>query len=123
MLQGVAVGVVVALLALLVWKLATQSHAEAKAGQAAPAFSLPRLDAPGTISLADYRGHPVVLNFWASWCQPCKQEAPLFATAADRYRGKLVVLGIDAKGRIVQHAAGEVDQQSLDAGIKQALAS
>ncbi len=43
----------------------------------APAFDLPNLDGSGTTSLAALRGQVVVLNFWASWCDPCKDEAPI----------------------------------------------
>ena len=43
----------------------------------APALELPRLGAPGKASLADFRGRIVVLNYWASWCEPCRAESPL----------------------------------------------
>lgn len=49
-----------------------------------PAFSLPRLHG-GTLTAADLRGHPVVLNFFASWCHPCRQEAPLLERAYRRF--------------------------------------
>ena len=65
-------------------------------GKAAPAFTLSRLDGAGPISLSQYAGKVVVLNFWASWCVPCKQENPALVRVYERYRGSDVVLiGID----------------------------
>jgi cytochrome c biogenesis protein CcmG/thiol:disulfide interchange protein DsbE len=93
--QALAVGLVVLLLALLVWKLAQGSGKEAAVGKAAPDFTLKRIDEPGTLQLASLRGKVVVLNFWASWCYPCKQEAPALAAAAKRWPGQVVVLGVD----------------------------
>ena len=100
--QALAVGLVVALLALLVWKLVTDEGSEIPGALArgeqplAPAFTLPRLDAEGTLSLADLRGKAVVINFWASWCDPCKEEAPVLEAAWREHRDEgLVVLGVD----------------------------
>ena len=50
----------------------------------APDRSLPALDGGGERSLASFKGKPVVLNFWASWCDPCKSEAPLLRDAQRR---------------------------------------
>jgi cytochrome c biogenesis protein CcmG/thiol:disulfide interchange protein DsbE len=76
--------VVVALVALLAYGLAQedsgQPSEEAFAPlerDEAPPLELPRLSGGGTESLADYRGKVVVLNFWASWCEPCRRESPL----------------------------------------------
>jgi cytochrome c biogenesis protein CcmG/thiol:disulfide interchange protein DsbE len=56
---------------------------------------LPRLDAPGQSSLASLRGKVVVLNFWASWCEPCKIEAPLLERAQSQLaRHGGTVLGV-----------------------------
>jgi peroxiredoxin len=54
------------------------SKASDPRGEVAPAFSLPNA-AGGTIALADYAGKPVVLNFWGTWCPPCRHEIPAFA--------------------------------------------
>jgi cytochrome c biogenesis protein CcmG, thiol:disulfide interchange protein DsbE len=93
--QILAVGLVALLLALLVWKLASGSGAKAAPGKPAPNFTLNRIDKPGKLQLASLRGKVVVLNFWASWCYPCKQEAPTLAAAAKQYAGRVVVLGVD----------------------------
>ena len=93
--QAIALAVVAGMLALLVWRLTHESHAP-KLGGPAPTFSLKRLDGDGTIDLASLRGKPVVLNFWASWCPPCKSEATALENAYRRYKGQGVVfLGID----------------------------
>lgn len=63
-------------------------------GQPAPPLTLRSLDGRD-IRLADLRGTPVVLNFWASWCLPCRQEAPVLADAALATDGKVQFLGLD----------------------------
>src|ERR671938_41318 len=93
--QALALAAVAALLALLVWKLATQGGG-VKVGKRAPNFTFARLDAPGKLSLASLRGKAVVLNFWASWCIPCKQESPRLQRFAHAWAKRgVVVLGVD----------------------------
>lgn len=64
------------------------------AGNPAPSFELVDLDGR-PMSLVELRGRPVVLNFWATWCPPCRDEMPLLDAAQDRYREQgLVIVGI-----------------------------
>ena len=93
---------VAALLALLIWKVAfgrtTGAADELAEGKLvhAPAFTLDRLDRDGQLGVADLRGKAVVVNFWASWCVPCRDEAPVLQKTYERYRDQgLVVLGVD----------------------------
>ncbi len=93
--QVLALACVAGLLALLVWSVVHQKKAPG-VGSMAPAFTLHRLEGPGKVSLASYRGKPVVLNFWASWCEPCKSEAAVLERDWRSYRNRGVVfLGVD----------------------------
>jgi cytochrome c biogenesis protein CcmG, thiol:disulfide interchange protein DsbE len=84
------------LAAMLVWHLTHQTPPP-KVGARAPAFSLPRLNGAGDVSLASLRGRTVVLNFFASWCAPCKREAPDLESFWRRYRADgVVVVGVDS---------------------------
>jgi cytochrome c biogenesis protein CcmG, thiol:disulfide interchange protein DsbE len=62
----------------------------------APALTLPRLERDAPASLSDYRGRVVVLNFWASWCAPCREESPLLQRWHERIRSQGgTVLGVN----------------------------
>jgi cytochrome c biogenesis protein CcmG, thiol:disulfide interchange protein DsbE len=63
-------------------------------GKPAPAFSLPRLDNGKTVTLAELKGHPVVINFWASWCEPCKLEHPVMRQGARLFGNQAQFYGI-----------------------------
>jgi thiol-disulfide isomerase/thioredoxin len=64
------------------------------AGKAAPAFTLKTLDGK-KVSLSDYKGKAVLVNFWATWCAPCKIEMPWFEEFEKQYASQgLVILGV-----------------------------
>jgi peroxiredoxin len=64
--------------------------------QTAQDFTLPSLDGSGDISLGDYRGDVVYLTFWASWCEPCRQEMPYLAQLWQRHHAEgFQVIGIN----------------------------
>ena len=63
----------------------------------APSFTLASLSGPSReVSLSVFRGRPLVLNFWASWCVPCRTEMPLLERTYRAERGKVQFLGIDS---------------------------
>ncbi len=62
-------------------------------GQPAPDFALRDLDGL-EVRLSDLRGQPAVINFWATWCQPCIVEHPVLQAAARRYAGRVHFLGV-----------------------------
>jgi thiol-disulfide isomerase/thioredoxin len=95
----VAVAVVVSL-AAVAW--ASVSHAAARTTAPDPvaqAFSLPVLTQSGPaaakVSLSDYAGKPLIVNFFASWCPPCQGETPLLAKFYRSEHGKVAMVGLD----------------------------
>ena len=96
--QWLAAGVVVA--ALLAWLLAGEAPEPVDRGSPAPPFELPRVGEPGSVSLASLRGKVVLLNFWATWCQPCEQELPAMERLHRALPGgdfRLVAVSVDAE--------------------------
>jgi cytochrome c biogenesis protein CcmG, thiol:disulfide interchange protein DsbE len=107
------IGVLVALFALLAYGLASNEPDQDVQGRPAPELELPRLSGEGTGSLADYRGQVVVLNFWASWCDPCRAESPLLQRWHERIKKRDgLVLGVDALDEI-GHARAFIDEYGL----------
>jgi cytochrome c biogenesis protein CcmG, thiol:disulfide interchange protein DsbE len=94
----------VGLLTFLVTQLLTpapKSASDPLVGHPAPNFSLATLGSStgkSVLSLSDFKGKPVVLNFWASWCAPCKEELPLLESTWKRMQAQgkdVIFLGID----------------------------
>ena len=71
-----------------------EPNGEAPAGQSLPTEPFERFD--GTAGrLADYRGRPLVINFWASWCPPCVAEMPDFESVHQKLGGSVAFLGVN----------------------------
>jgi cytochrome c biogenesis protein CcmG/thiol:disulfide interchange protein DsbE len=89
LLPGLVAGLAVALLALLVDQAIARGERPA-----APDRALPLLDGGGMARLADHRGKWVVVNFFASWCDPCEVEAPVLDRVQQRLGDEGTVLGV-----------------------------
>ena len=96
--SAIAVLAVLAVVGLLTFGLLSKGSSGVAVGETAPASPLPRLEGGGAGSLADYRGRWVLVNFWASWCIPCREEAPALEEFQRRHGdGDFTVLGIDSR--------------------------
>jgi cytochrome c biogenesis protein CcmG/thiol:disulfide interchange protein DsbE len=88
---------VCAIVGLLGFGLLSKGQAKIAVGDPVPDKVLPVLGGSGQGSIADYRGRWVLVNLWASWCIPCRLEAPVLDRFARRYRKRVSVLGIDVQ--------------------------
>jgi thiol-disulfide isomerase/thioredoxin len=95
------VSAIVGAIAFLVWGLASKSGESLATGSEVPSVPLeslpPDSGTNGKGSLADYRGEWVLMNVWASWCTPCRDESPALEKFSRRWNGEITVLGIDTR--------------------------
>jgi cytochrome c biogenesis protein CcmG/thiol:disulfide interchange protein DsbE len=87
-------GVVVLVLSAMAWRLSAVNSGQRDSGMA-PDFTLTEFDGR-TITLSDLRGQVVIINFWASWCPPCREEAAYLESTWRKYKDSGVVfIGVD----------------------------
>lgn len=90
--------ILAALAAGLLLLLAAPTARSLEVGEAAPGFELPRLDGAGELTLAELRGRWVYLDFWASWCVPCRESFPWMSRLASGGAPgdlRVVAIGVD----------------------------
>jgi peroxiredoxin len=91
----------------------TNEEPSPEEGRVGPDFVLERLGG-GQQRLSDLQGKPVLLNFWASWCGPCREEMPAIVEQYARYKDQgLVVVGVN-----LQEADGKIEEFTTDFGIE-----
>jgi thiol-disulfide isomerase/thioredoxin len=91
---GTLIVAIVAVVVLVAVGTDSRVHANGS-NTTATAFDLPTLEGDGRVTLAQFRGHPVVLNMFASWCEVCNQELPGMHAAASKLRGKVDFLFVN----------------------------
>lgn len=105
--------VAVPLVLLLLKEKDTKFVTPLQLGQTAPDFTFPDLDGR-KVSLSDYRGKVVLVNIWATWCPPCREEMPSMQKLYERFKGQdfeILAVSIDADGR--EAVAPFVQQMNL----------
>lgn len=91
------------------WLLGGDAVSVAEVGQPAPDFSVEVIDG-GTFTLSESRGQPVVVNFWASWCGPCRTEIPDISAFAEANPDVTVVgIAVQDAEQTAREFAAEID--------------
>ena len=90
-------------------------------GSSAPAFALRELPGPGELSLASLRGQVVLLNFWATWCEPCEREMPAMQRLHEKLGPeglRLVAVSVDDTSDVVDSSASASRSRSRSSGTR-----
>ncbi len=115
-LSYAAGGVVVALLLIgAIWTLTGREEMPSvgEVNRPAPEFVLPALDG-STVQLSDYRGNVILVNFWGTWCEPCKRETPALQAAYEQLRDQgLVIIGVNLTDDELVQGNTEADIQAF----------
>lgn len=113
-----AIGMILALVGAWGWSQSGPGGmlSDVKPGAMAPDFEAEFLEG-GSVRLSDYRGRPVALNFWATWCPPCVHEMPMLREAERRYAAEgFAVLAMNA-GQTVEHLEEFMPQFDLEGPV------
>lgn len=113
--KGIASAVLLLLIGLLVWNLLEPKEPAIglEKGDQAPDFELKTLDGQ-TASLSDYQGKKVLVNFWATWCKPCRTEMPdLDAIRSEYDQVEVLAVNLTTTEKSVDHVAAFADKLKL----------
>lgn len=113
MIKSVAIGVGVgALVTSLIWQRNTARRGGMKTGTEAPPFSLRELRSGADVALADQRGKPVLLVFWATWCDPCKEELPTIEALHRKLGDRVSILTLvnEAPPAVLGYLRGQAER-------------
>jgi cytochrome c biogenesis protein CcmG, thiol:disulfide interchange protein DsbE len=82
-------------------------------GAPAPTFELPSRSGDGKVALAEGSGKVVIVDFWATWCEPCRDSFPVYQRMVDKFDGKLIVIGVS-----VDEEPDGIEKFAADTGAK-----
>ncbi|TDM13193.1 thiol-disulfide oxidoreductase ResA [Macrococcus lamae] len=104
--QIIVMLLIVAAIGFIIYVTLTKNHDNvAKVGDQAPEFQLKTTDGK-TVRLSDYKGKGLILNFWGTWCEPCRKEMPALSNNYDQYKDK----GVEVLAIHIKNTPQQVDQ-------------